>query len=160
MKQVEFYVILTLLVSALAVSCGHSEPDMYGERTEGLPSDGDNGVSGRPGISDSNSLSHELSDEVWRVSGPDFELRYDRGGVLFSTNSDGSLEITDLDGVDRVNIALGKEGADSLLAGCRIAVNDVALVLREVRLLRHGDSRSWYETTADGYDGRWILCLP
>ena len=113
----------------------------------------------RPGVGESNSMVRELADDVWRVSGPTLTMRYDRGGILFDSQADGRVNISDLDGADSVSVGIGKEGTDSLMSGTDIIVNGHALTLRRVKMLRHGDGRSWYMAT-DSSDGLWILVLP
>ncbi len=146
----------TVCMGMLAVvcSCGHDSPsgrDIMTERP---------GVEGqRPGVGESNSMARELADDVWRVSGPTLTMRYDRGGILFDTQADGRINISDLDGADSVSVGIGKEGTDSLMSGTDIIVNGHALTLRRVKMLRHGDGRSWYMAT-DSSDGLWILVLP
>lgn len=146
----------TVCMGMLAVvcSCGHDSPsgrDIMTERP---------GVEGqRLGVGESNSMARELADDVWRVSGPTLTMRYDRGGILFDTQADGRINISDLDGADSVSVGIGKEGTDSLMSGTDIIVNGHALTLRRVKMLRHGDGRSWYMAT-DSSDGLWILVLP
>ena len=78
---------------------------------------------------------------------------------MFDTQADGRINISDLDGADSVSVGIGKEGTDSLMSGTDIIVNGHALTLRRVKMLRHGDGRSWYMAT-DSSDGLWILVLP
>jgi len=147
--------ILWLSLALAVVACGHDSPS---ER-EPAKDPTDNNGGQRPGVGDANSLKHELDDGVWRVSGPKLSLRYDRGGVLFNIQSDGIVEIVDLDGADMVSIDLGTEGADSVMAGAGISVNGRAIDIRRMSLLRHGDGRSWYVATDDS-DGQWVMVLP
>lgn len=147
---------------AMLPSCGHDSPSER-ENISGRPSGSGqqtpSGTGQRPGVSDSNDLSHELSDDVWRVVGPDMTLRYDRAGVLFNKKADGTIEVHDLDGADRVAVVPGTEGPDSLLTGSSMAVNGVGLEIRSVKMLRRGDGRTWY-VFVDSEDDRWILVLP
>lgn len=139
---------------AVVCSCGHDSPSGRDIMTERPGEDGQ-----RPGVGESNSMAHEMADDVWRVSGPTLTMRYDRGGILFDSQSDGRIEISDLDGADRVSVAIGREGTDSVMSGTDIIVNGRALSLRKVKMLRHGDGRSWYMAT-DSSDGLWIFVLP
>lgn len=146
----------TVCMGMLAVvcSCGHDSPSGRDIMTERPGEEGQ-----RPGVGESNSMVRELADDVWRVSGPTLTMRYDRGGILFDSQADGRVNISDLDGADSVSVGIGKEGTDSLMSGTDIIVNSHALTLRRVKMLRHGDGRSWYMAT-DSSDGLWILALP
>lgn len=146
----------TVCMGMLAVvcSCGHDSPSGRDIMTERPGEEGQ-----RPGVGESNSMVRELADDVWRVSGPTLTMRYDRGGILFDSQADGRVNISDLDGADSVSVGIGKEGTDSLMSGTDIIVNGHALTLRRVKMLRHGDGRSWYMAT-DSSDGLWILALP
>ena len=146
----------TVCMGMLAVvcSCGHDSPSGRDIMTERPGEEGQ-----RPGVGESNSMVRELADDVWRVSGPTLTMRYDCGGILFDSQADGRVNISDLDGADSVSVGIGKEGTDSLMSGTDIIVNGHALTLRRVKMLRHGDGRSWYMAT-DSSDGLWILVLP
>lgn len=146
----------TVCMGMLSVvcSCGHDSPSGRDIMTERPGEEGQ-----RPGVGESNSMARELADDVWRVSGPTLTMRYDRGGILFDSQADGRVNISDLDGADSVSVGIGKEGTDSLMSGTDIIVNGHALTLRRVKMLRHGDGRSWYMAT-DSSDGLWILALP
>lgn len=154
--------IYVLILTVLSISCGrgHDTEVLNGYREEEPNGVGTDNGSGRPGVFDANSLSRELADEVWRVSGSEFTLRYDRGGVLFNTLRDGSIEIVDLDGADKVDIRIGREQVDSLVTDCVLTVNDVVQSLESVRMLKRGDGRTWYEVKVADRDIRWVLCLP
>lgn len=144
-------------------SCGHDSPPER-ENASGRPPGStqqkpSEGTGQRPGVNESNNLSHELSDDVWRVSGPGVTLRYDRGGVLFNQKADGTIEVFDLDGADRVSVSPGTVGTDSVCAGAAVAVNGTDVNLRQMKMLKRGDRRTWYVLTDDS-DGRWVMVLP
>lgn len=156
-------IVTVIVLSLLQSSCGHDSPperENAAVRPSGsgqqTPSEG---TGQRPGVNESNDLSHELSDDVWRVSGPDVSLRYDRGGVLFNKKADGATEVLDLDGADRVSVSPGTVGTDSICTGAALAVNGTNIEFRQMKMLSRGDSRTWYVLTDDS-DGRWIIVLP
>lgn len=163
--MMRYFVRAIAIVSlcVVAASCGHDSPTVRDDGS-GRPSGGaqqpPSGPGQRPGVSDSNDLSHELSDDVWRVVGPDMTLRYDRAGVLFNKKADGTIEVHDLDGADRVAVVTGTEGADSLLTGASVTVNGRSLDTRLMKMLKRGDGRTWYTLAAGPDDGRWIFVLP
>lgn len=145
-----------MLACMTCMGCGHDSPP---EREGIVTRPGGEATGTRPGVGESNSLKHELDDAVWRVSGPGLSMRYDRGGVLFNTLTDGSTEIVDLDGADKVVVTIGKEGTDSVMTGASIEVNGKAVSLNHMKMLRHSEGRSWY-TATDASDGLWIIVLP
>lgn len=95
MNKLTVLVIFSLVI-ALA-SCGHADDH---ERIDPTTTTGEEG--GRPGASDSNDFSTELADDTWRFTLGELALRYDRGGMLFTTLADGTTKITDLNGADIV----------------------------------------------------------
>lgn len=159
-----FKILLSLLAIVATSACGHDSPserDAAAVRPGGgqQQTPPDDGSGQRPGVDDANSMKRELADDVWRVVGPETSLRYDRGGVMFTTRSDGSVEVVDLDGADSVCINIGKEGVDSVMAGASVVVNDRPVELRQMKLLKHGDGRSWY-VAKDVSDRQWVIVLP
>ena len=86
-------------------------------------------------------------------------LRYDRGGVLLTTEAGGTIRVIDLDGADSVTVNIGEEGSDSIMTGAGMTVNGQTLDLSSVKMISHGDGRSWYMAT-ERSGSRWILVLP
>lgn len=151
-----FVRLLIVVTCMVCMGCGHDSPPVHDDT---LAKPGGEGTGSRPGAGDANSMKHELEDAVWRVAGPGISLRYDRGGVLFNTLADGSTEIVDLDGADTVVVTLGKEGDDSLMTGASIVVNGKRMEINRMKVLGHGDGRSWYVATGTS-DAVWVVVLP
>lgn len=152
-------ILLTILSLSLA-ACGHDSPSER-EMQVTRPGGGQppSGTVQRPGVDDSDSMAHELADGVWRIVGSGTSLRYDRGGVLFTTQADGTIRVIDLDGADSVTVNIGDEGSDSVMTGAGMTVNGQPLDLGSVKMLSHGDGRSWYVATETS-GARWIIVVP
>lgn len=171
MRGVKIFGIIMALV--LLAGCGHDDPggrNNLPERDNGSENPSGVGTSGeRPGVSESNGLSHELDDDVWRVSGPSLSLRYDRGGVLINVSpvedeagadrGKKTYTFIDLDGVAKVEVMPGDEQSDSTLIGSVLIIDGSKQSLGQVKMVRRDDDRTWYEAR-DRNQCRYIFCMP
>ena len=151
--------LLSLMLAVAA--CGHDSPSER-ELASGRPGgevQAPTGSGQRPGVGEANSMAKELADGVRRIAGPGTSLRYDRGGVLLTTEAGGTIRVIDLDGADSVTVNIGEEGSDSIMTGAGMTVNGQTLDLSSVKMLSHGDGRSWYMAT-ERSGSRWVLVLP
>lgn len=148
----------TILISLLLLcSCSHDTP----QRDRGpLPGHGSGeGTGQRPGLGDTPApFDSELKDAVWRFTGPSASLRYDRGGVLFTTDARGSISITDLDGATVIAATLGTPGTDSLCTAS-VNINGQPLSIISTRLRGRTRQAVWYEIT-DTDSARHVLVTP
>lgn len=147
-----------LLISLLLLcSCSHDTP----QRDRGpLPGHGnEEGTGQRPGLGDIPApFDNELKDTVWRFTGPSASLRYDRGGVLFTTDARGNVSITDLDGATVIAATLGTPDADSLCTAS-VNINGHPLAIMNTRLRGSTAQTVWYEIT-DSDSARHVLVIP
>jgi len=153
--------IMLLTLSLAVAACGHDNPSER-ELASGRPGGEVHTPSGsgqRPGVGEANSMDKELADGVWRIVGSGISLRYDRGGVLLTTEADGTIRVIDLDGADSVTVNIGEEGCDSVMTGAEMTVNGQPLDLGSMKMLSHGDGRSWYVATETS-GTRWIIVVP
>lgn len=93
-----------------------------------------------------------MDDDVLRVTGLGTDMRYDRGGVLFSTDRDGTRHVRDLDGTCEMRITLGSERRDSTLTGSSIVVDGNEIAVKEIKMMRCADGRTWYRVTVTDSD--------
>ncbi|MCM1521783.1 MAG: hypothetical protein NC039_03915 [Muribaculaceae bacterium] len=147
--------VLLPIVSVLLLMCGCGDGTPRGARTD-RPQTGDE--SGRPGIDGSDNLDKELDDEVWRITGNSVSLRYDSGGVLF-TSTGVLVRIVDLDGADVVDATIPAVGRDSLSPGASITMNGGRLNLRHVKMMKESGVSVWYEILAAD-SSRHVLVVP
>lgn len=146
----------------IAASCGHDTPGVEPETNGGqigTGTDVEPGPGHRPGIGETDNTDRELKDDVLRVKGPDVNMRYDRGGILFITGRDGSVRVIDIDGADEVCVSPGIEGADSVMTGVALTVNGRTVSLAVMKKMRHTEGRIWYMAADTAGDG-WVMVLP
>ena len=143
-------------------SCGHDAPDVETETNGGQvgsDTDVEPGHGHRPGIGETDNTDRELKDDVLRIKGPDMNMRYDCGGILFISGRDGSVRIIDIDGADEVCVTPGIEGADSVMTGAALTVNGRTVSLAAMKKMRHTEGRIWY-MAADTAGDNWVIVLP
>ena len=153
--------IMAIAVSVLALSacvtgCGHDTPQ---EPTEAMRPSGGGSSSGPAGPGSGHNpagsddpFRKEMDDDVLRVTGLGTDMRYDRGGVLFSTDRDGTRHVRDLDGTCEMRITLGSERRDSTLTGSSIVVDGNEIAVKEIKMMRCADGRTWYRVTVTDSD--------
>lgn len=155
----------TIVIAAccgIAASCGHDTPGVEPETNGGqigTGTDVEPGHGHRPGIGETDNTDRELKDDVLRIKGPDMNMRYDRGGILFITGRDGSVRIIDIDGADEVCVSPGIEGADSVMTGGALTVSGRKIALSTMKKMRHTEGRIWY-MAADTAGDNWVMVLP
>lgn len=148
-------ILFAALVSvALLTACGGGSGDEPQRKGEAV-------TPGRPGVGGGSEggSSAELSDGTWRYVGEDVVLRYDAGGVLFAVSKEGTVEITELDGLGRVQARIGAVGKDSVAVDASLRVNGSEIALSKVKMLKQSAKTMWYRATAaDGSTS--LLVLP
>ncbi len=115
--------------------------DMVGSDNSGPGSIGGE----RPDTDGDFDYSPYFRDAVWRYVGEGIDLRYDRGGVLFKSLSDGVSKIIDLDGTAHIELRLGKILKDSTLPDAVISVNGRKLEGIDVRMKKQTAEAVWYD---------------
>ena len=164
-------IIRVFIISAIAAACfcymtGCSHDDPIDRVSAMRPSgDGNGGSSGnggpgaghKPDTTD-DAFRKELDDDVFRVIGLGADMRYDRGGILFSVTKDGHRIVRDLDGAGEITVGLGQESSDSIMSGATVVVNGAEFQVSEIKMMHRGNGRTWYRVTAnDGESGVMVL---
>ena len=148
-------ILFAALVSVgLLTACGGGSGDEPHRKGEAV-------IPGRPGVGGGGEggSSAELTDGTWRYVGEDVVLRYDAGGVLFTVSKEGMVEITELDGLGRVQAWIGTVGKDSVAVVASLQVNGSEIALSQVKMLKQSAKTMWYRATAaDGSTS--LLVLP
>lgn len=145
--------LIPLFIVALAVilqSCGHDNPPERDANVRppagsvpSTPGSGD-----RPGVGNGDGWNDAVKDDVIRVDGiGGLTMRYDRGGILVVSATDGSARFHDLDGADEVKVKLGIEKSDSVVSDVLIEINGSAYRPSEIKMMRRTDTRVWYRVT-------------
>lgn len=145
--------LISLFIVAWAVilqGCGHDNPPEREINVRppagGVPSTPGSGD--RPGVGNGDGWDDAVKDEVIRVDGVGgLTMRYDRGGILVVSATDGSARFHDLDGADEVRVKLGVEKSDSVVSDVLIEINGSVYRPSEVKMMRRSDSRVWYRVT-------------
>ena len=150
------YLILAIALLGLQ-GCGHDSPTSRGIESP-LPG-GDAPGGNRPGLDPTTDLNRELADDIWRLTGPGVSMRYDRGGMLFTSMPDGTVKIIDLDGSSTAEILPGTEGAEGCMSGTKLTVNGKEIALTSMRKLKQGKERIWL-TATDADEHQWIMVIP
>lgn len=139
---------------ALLASCGGGSGDEPHRKGEVMPPE-------RPGVGGGGEGGSpaELADATWRYVTEGKQLRYDSGGVLFTVSKYGAVEITELDGLGRVQVRIGQIGKDSIAANASLRVDGADVALSKVKMLKQSAKAMWYRAiAADGSTS--LLVLP
>lgn len=146
-----YFIPMFIVAVAMGLpGCGHDNPPERDANVRppagSVPSTP--GTGNRPGVGDSDGWDDAVNDDVLRVDGiGGITMRYDRGGILVVTGSDGSVRFHDIDGADEVKLKLGAARSDSVVSDVLIQVNGSAYSPSEVKLMRKADGRIWYRVT-------------
>ncbi|MCM1163046.1 MAG: hypothetical protein NC339_02165 [Muribaculaceae bacterium] len=137
--------IVAIILSLSALYLGSCSSETPRQQRPAPPPTEDDGE--RPGVSPGIDRDKELSDDVWRYCGGALTLRYDRGGVLFTSTEEG-VEIVDLDGADSISVSRLQPGPDSVCSHASVNINGLNLSLIYIKLLQQSARSQWYEVMA------------
>lgn len=97
----------------------------------------------RPPVEENRPFEPEIKDNVWRLTGPGINLRYDRGGVLFIKEKAGVYRILDLDGAKEAVFSSSAMRPDSMFIAPRLVVNNRDVDLLEAKMMKLDDTSGW-----------------
>ncbi len=139
MKDVMSVMLAALLALSILPGCGKGSGEEPHRRDDVVKPE-------RPGAGDNagDGNSAELADAVWRYVGSGLELRYDAAGILFTMMADGSIEIMNIDGLDRVKARIGTIGADSVAHDVSLSVNGTELKPANFKMHKQTGESVWY----------------
>lgn len=147
MNSRKYTLFVALLLIMVVTACHSPEPRAERGDSSDLPGlkvpmpDEDSDSDDRPSVSDGDkSLREELTDAGMRFSQGEMCLRMNRGGVLFTSKTDGTWCVYDLDGASQIE-ANPTRGT--------LVIDGRSVTVTGVTLLREYGGVKWYEFVAD-----------
>lgn len=120
--------------------------------------DGSSNSGDRPGFDEFDS-DRELSDSGFRYHGSGFTLRFDDCGVLIKIHADGTRELINIEGTERIIFSSGEMTADSLFNSAALTVKGVNIAIKKAMLKKQTAETVWYHII-DTSSNDHVIVLP